>query len=611
MRTLRDWLVLEAAESRHGARVLCGRGTGVLDSARFLEDVARLVGALRGEPRGRWVLCTESAWACAVGLFALWQHGSVAVMPPNLEPGTLAELLPSAAGCLADRPLEAPPAGPAPRRVPILADGPREGPAAHPSPVRAPFRTLDHAAPAVELCTSGSTGNRKTVSKTLTQLEAEIEALEHQFGASLGGARVLGTVSFQHIYGLLFRVLWPLCAGRTFADGTVVDPALLEHAFAGGERGVLVGSPAHLKRLPELLDLGQLRGPCVEVFSSGGALDEATAARFGRELGFSPLEVLGSTETGGIAWRRQGPGGGPAWSPFPGVAVEARDGLLTVTSKPAGDPHGVPTGDAIELLPGGAFLLLGRADRIVKLFDERVSLAELELRLCAHPAVAAAAALTLERTGTVRIAAAVVPSAAGRELLGSRGKTGLASLLRTHLQSFFRATALPRAWRFVDRLPEDAQGKVGLGALRALFAPEPGGGEPAQAAAHAGPLEAKVLAVRERGPEALELELEVPADLWCMRGHFDGFPVVPGVVQLQWVLDWARQWSGADLPLRGIEALKFKQILVGKARFRLRLEHAADPAKVRFRLWNEAGEFSSGRVIFATAAPAPEPAPAP
>jgi uncharacterized membrane protein len=256
-----DWLVLEAAESRHGARVLCGRGTEVLDSAGFLEDVARLVGALRGEPRGRWVLCTESAWACAVGLFALWQHGSVAVMPPNLEPGTLAELLPSAAGCLADRPLEAPPAGPAPRRVPILADGPREGPAAHPSPVRAPFRTLDHAAPAVELCTSGSTGNRKTVSKTLTQLEAEIEALEHQFGASLGSARVLGTVSFQHIYGLLFRVLWPLCAGRTFADGTVVDPALLEHAFAGGERGVLVGSPAHLKRLPELPGPGPAAGP--------------------------------------------------------------------------------------------------------------------------------------------------------------------------------------------------------------------------------------------------------------------------------------------------------------------------------------------------------------
>ena len=87
----------------------------------------------------------------------------------------------------------------------------------------------------------------------------------------------------------------------------------------------------------------------------------------------------------------------------------------------------------------------------------------------------------------MRTAAAVVPSAAGRELLGSRGKTGLASLLRMHLQSFFRATALPRAWRFVDRLPEDAQGKVGLGALRALFAQEPGGGEPAQAAAHAGP----------------------------------------------------------------------------------------------------------------------------
>ena len=107
----------------------------------------------------------------------------------------------------------------------------------------------------------------------------------------------------------------------------------------------------------------------------------------------------------------------------------------------------------------------------------------------------------------------------------------------------------------------------------------------------------------EESEGSLELLLEVPHDLWCMRGHFDGFPVVPGVVQLQWVLDWAGRWRGAEVGARGLEALKFKQLLVGGARFRLRLERTADEAKLRFRLWNEAGDFSSGRVILAATRP--------
>ena len=42
------------------------------------------------------------------------------------------------------------------------------------------------------------------------------------------------------------------------------------------------------------------------------------------------------------------------------------------------------------------------------------------------------------------------------------------------LAAFFRDTALPRTWRFVARLPEDAQGKASLAALEELFrAPPP------------------------------------------------------------------------------------------------------------------------------------------
>ena len=68
--------------------------------------------------------------------------------------------------------------------------------------------------PALVVFTSGSTGAPTPIAKQLSQLTSEIAALEEQFGAPLGDAEILATVSHQHIYGLLFRVLWPLAEGR-------------------------------------------------------------------------------------------------------------------------------------------------------------------------------------------------------------------------------------------------------------------------------------------------------------------------------------------------------------------------------------------------------------
>ncbi len=567
MRTLARWLIDQGTP-----RPLCSRGGEIVASDSFVRDVTALAVALEQRGSGRWILCTESAYACAVGLLALWQSGSIAVMAPNLEAGSLRELADGARGLLVDR--ELPNIGL--ESLALLG---------HACASQRTWRELDSTQLAVELCTSGSTGARKVVPKTLLQLEAEIAALEGEFGGACRDTRAIGTVSFQHIYGLLFRVLWPLCAGRVFCDASIVDPADLARQMEQQGRAVLISSPAHLKRLPELLELSRLRANCVEVFSSGGALDAATALCFEQRLGFAPLEVLGSTETGGIAWRRQAAGAAGDWTAFPGVRVEVRDGLLHVHSTPAGTSGGVTTGDACRIVGEGRFQLLGRADRIVKLFDERVSLVELETRLCAHPLVKAAAALTLERNATPRIAALIVLSNAGEILLREQGKAGLIAALQTHLRDFFRATALPRAWRFVERLPEDAQGKLSVQSLAALFA-------------ESSLIRSARLVERSAANEReFELELEVPQELCFLRGHFENMPVVPGVVQLQWVIEWAAEWLGETPRVRGVEALKFKQILVGGTRFRLRLERTNDLRKLRFKLWNERGEFSSGRVL--------------
>src|SRR6185295_12825016 len=112
-------------------------------------------------------------------------------------------------------------------------------------------------------------------------------------------------------------------------------------------------------------------------------LDEATADGVAQAFG-GAIEILGATETGGIAWRRQRPEAQRlAWTPFPKVAASAHDTTerLMVASpfvSGAGPASAFIIEDRVQFLPDGRFLLLGRADRTVKVGEQRVSLPEME-----------------------------------------------------------------------------------------------------------------------------------------------------------------------------------------------------------------------------------------
>jgi len=299
--------------------------------------------------------------------------------------------------------------------------------------------------------------------RILAQLDAEVAVLERTFGHLLPDGPMIGTVPHHHIYGCLFRLLWPLAAGRPFLVGPAGDPSGLLRALAGPAPAALATSPAHLARLPHLLDLDALPRPPGVIFCSGGPLRAEDAALWRRRVPAGVVEVYGSTESGGIAWRIQGPDPADAhWTPFDDVAVEFQDGALVATSFRAG-PGPLRMEDAAEPVPDGRFRLLGRLDRTIKLEEKRISLPELERALEAHPWVAQAALTLLEgpRSG-LGAAVALRPGApAGRAIL--------VRTLRAHLARRFEGPALPRRWRFPRELPYDGRGKLTAQALNGLF----------------------------------------------------------------------------------------------------------------------------------------------
>lgn len=434
-------------------RPLCERGVGtdgvLVTHAQLRQRAAAWRAAFAARP-GRWALYLEDTLEFAAALFGAWHAGVEVWLCGDTLPATLDALAAEVTGYAGDMPAERAPLNAAP----VPSD-------------TSQWPALDEQAVRLVVFTSGSTGAPTAILKSLSQLAREVEALERSFGALPGSAVVHGTISHQHIYGLLFRVLWPLASGRRVAARRFFHEELAP-AMARESACVLVSSPAHLTRLPESLDWSGAADRLRAVFSSGGALPAQAAVQIRRLWRQAPVEIYGSSETGGIAWRQQEADATPDWTPLPGVEWRIAEGQLEVRSPHLASPDWWRSQDRVRA-QGAGFVLLGRADRIVKIEERRVSLDALERCLLAQAEVAEARVLVLPGART-QLAAVVVPSEQGETLRSALGPRALRQRLDTALAAGHDSVTRPRLWRFVAALPISSQGKVSEAALRALFA---------------------------------------------------------------------------------------------------------------------------------------------
>ncbi|WP_448683257.1 AMP-binding protein [Pseudomonas nicosulfuronedens] len=524
----------------------------------FVQRVCAAAGALRQRNAQRVAIHLEDAAELAIALYATWLAGAEAVLPADNLAHSRERLAAQIDAWIGDQPGDL-----------LLAelDGPELAPT-----------ELDLDACRLVLSTSGSTGEPKLIGKTLHQLSNEVQVLDNLWGAELGDARILGSVAAQHIYGLLFRVLWPLSAGRAFLRRQIAFPEDLQRLSLDQPRFAWIGSPALLKRMGDNLDWPTLRR-VVRVFSSGGPLPADAGELLHERLGQAATEIYGSSETGGIAWRQ----GGQLWQPFEGVALSQDEhGALRIESTylPPGETE--QTADAARLCADGRFELLGRLDRIVKLEEKRISLPQLEAALMNHPFVSEAR-LGVVQENRASLGALVALSDAGLHELRNGGRRALTQRLREHLAGHCEALALPRRWRLLRRLPGNAQGKLPQGMVdELLHAPRS--------------LAPEVLAHNEVDGEQ-HFQLEIPPDLACFPGHFPTAPVLPGVVQVQWAQQLGRQVF--DLPPRfgGMEVLKFQQLLRPGDHCQLALRWDAARGKLYFAFSRGEAACSSGRIL--------------
>ena len=554
-------------QSRAATHAVAQLATGVVTHAQWVRQVQAWCAALQQVPGQDVALYLDEPLAFAAALWGAWHAGKTPVLLSDTQPQTLAQLLPQVAACVGQLP---------------GAITPEQGAAVVDAVVLQP---LDMARSRVVLFTSGSTGMPERIEKHLAQLDAEVHALQSVFGADLAqpDVQVLATVSHHHIYGLLFRLLWPLSVGRVLGMQCARYPEELVQQLQAAPASLLVSSPALLGRLPEQLDWAAATAGLRGVFSSGGPLAAEASAHAQRLLGHSPTEVFGSSETGGIAWRRRAEQG-DTWQTLPGVALRVLDsGCLAVQS-----PH-LPqasawweTADRVEASSDGrSFVLLGRADRVVKIAEKRISLTAMERCLQAHDWVQQARAVVLEGNGTTaRVGMVVELADTGRQALQQQGRRAVGQVLRTLLESTVERVALPRSWRYVAQMPVNAQSKTTQQSLLALF-------NPVVPQPH----------WLERSATQAVAELHIQPQLRVLEGHFPGATLVPGVAQLHWVVSLGQQAFGLESSFADAQLLKFQQPILPGDTVQLRLQWQAEKGCLQFALTSARGAHASGKLL--------------
>ncbi|MCR5183726.1 MAG: AMP-binding protein [Opitutales bacterium] len=423
-------------------------GDRTISCARFRQCVAYYAELLRLRPEPRAVVHSEDNALFALGFFAALHAGKEIVLPHNLQSETEKSLsgnvifLTTTTGTLLDFDI-----------------------APEDYSAREHLQEIDRSLP-IYFFSSGSTGTPKMIERSWANIEDEVLRL-HSFLPEIKTKHILASVRAYHLYGMLYAFILPLSRGNTIVSQLVEFPEELS-AYAQKDNAFwFVSSPAFLSRWARddaSLHLGVPAENCV-VLSSASLLDRPTAMALYEKTGIAAIEVYGTTETGGIAWRQQAKD--ELWTAWePGSIARNDDGALVVRSSLLCKMDSMVMGDAVELIDENRFKLLGRMNRLIKVEDTRVSLPELEEHLQKTPWVQEIF-LTLipNKIGRIVLGAVVVKTPAGTQM----DEKTLTAKLKEELLKIVPATVLPKKWRYVPAIPRNEQSKILAKDIEKLF----------------------------------------------------------------------------------------------------------------------------------------------
>ncbi|MCR5187609.1 MAG: AMP-binding protein [Treponema sp.] len=421
----------------------------------FLIDTAKMRKFIESNPADEYILHCEDYWYFLCTFVALLQCKKAAYLTQNITESFMDDIRMPGMEFITDQKAQGA------KSIPDIIEKAEV-------PAEDYYRTcpeINGEETRIFLFTSGSTGKPKAVPQRMKEFEEDNAFIISQWGQEVTSRKLVTTVSQHHIYGFLFGISLPFTLGTPFRRNRVEFPEEFEKMT--DEKYILIATPAFLKRTVEVEDKLDMKD--IWIFSSGGAVSPDLAVQCGKLFNFFPLEVYGSTETSGIAYRQQNKDG-LLWTPFDNAKLWlGDDGCLRIISPYIKDPAGFATADLAEFQEDGRFILKGRSDSIVKIEEKRISMTEVENRLLETGLVEDVKVVALTSDVRQYLAAALVLNAKGQEKFKDTEKFLINRYFHDFLMKYFENVVIPKKWRFMDKLPVDVQGKKHKLEIMALF----------------------------------------------------------------------------------------------------------------------------------------------
>ncbi|GBF22672.1 AMP-dependent ligase [Candidatus Gastranaerophilus sp. (ex Termes propinquus)] len=380
----------------------------------------------------------------------------------------------------------------------------------------------------INFFTSGTTSEPKLIKKTLSNLVIEACDIIEEFNLSRHGELVFSsTARLSHLFGLTFHLMVPLCGGFVVNADRINYP---EQAESLAQNTFFISTPSFLEKIYKHNIIMQTSPKFV--LSSGSKLSDEI---FSYLENFShTTEVYGSTETGVIAYRKSAKS--HFLKKFKNVETrQDKAGRLVVRSCYFPEDE-LTTSDVVAFEDSEHFSIIDRSDRILKIQEKRVSATEIEQALKRHCFVENAHCLKIDE----KLACAVVLSDSGKGHFLNAGNLETIKVLKNSLKD--TSEILPQRWRFLGEIPENARGKVDREKIEKIFLTK---------------LSYPLVLKHTQDAKSAEIELVFYKNSNFFKGHFDDYPLTPGVVQLFFAHWFAQSCFEVKISSEQVKKIKF------------------------------------------------------
>ena len=391
----------------------------------------------------------------------------------------------------------------------------------------------DYNSTFINIFTSGSSGKPKKIKKTLNNLIIEAEDIYEEFKKYfLPETEIITSTSPRHMFALANYVMLPLCFCGEFLINTdeVVYPDSVE---TGGK--FFITTPSFLEQFKKHnIKINDF--PCI-VMTAG---DKLKKEMYDYLDGVAISEIYGSSETGTIAHKE---GFEQSFCCMKSVSVSMDDASQIVINSPYFMEKDITLCDIIKKDGEDGFYLNKRSDRIIKIQEKRINAMEIEEYINKSEYVDSCYCV---KNGD-KLGCAAVLNEKGK--LFYLEKTGGRTKLIKHLKSLVKdkSEIIPQKWKFLPEIPKSKTGKVDKEKIESLFEKN-----------LSFPL---ILDIQQESEAKAVLKMVFSNTCNFFSGHFDEFPVLPGVVQLYFAHLFAEELFKIDISKDTAKKVKFSHII--------------------------------------------------